>query len=120
MPKEFKWTVSRSSLLEDSYNAIMAVHDTELLKSRLYVTFQGESGLDYGGLARWEGLNCNKQFISCYFREWFYLLSHEMFNPYYGLFEYSARCVCVCMHVCLFVCLFISLYVLICACVYLI
>lgn len=30
--------------------------------------------LDYGGLAR----------------EWFYLLSKEMFNPYYGLFEYSA------------------------------
>ena len=24
------------------------------------------------------------------FREWFYLLSKEMFNPYYGLFEYSA------------------------------
>ena len=31
-------------------------------------------GLDYGGVAR----------------EWFYLLSKEMFNPYYGLFEYSA------------------------------
>ena len=30
-------------------------------------------------------------FIICLFREWFYLLSHEMFNPYYGLFEYSAR-----------------------------
>ena len=29
---------------------------------------------DYGGLSR----------------EWFFLLSHEMFNPYYGLFEYSA------------------------------
>ena len=30
--------------------------------------------------------------------EWFFLLSHEMFNPYYGLFEYSARyiqCVCI-------------------------
>lgn len=24
-------------------------------------------------------------------REWFYLLSKEVFNPYYGLFEYSAR-----------------------------
>jgi E3 ubiquitin-protein ligase NEDD4 len=24
-------------------------------------------------------------------REWLYLLSHEMFSPYYGLFEYSAR-----------------------------
>ena len=36
--------------------------------------FDGEIGLDYGGVAR----------------EWFYLLSKEMFNPYYGLFEYSA------------------------------
>lgn len=24
-------------------------------------------------------------------REWFFLLSHEMFNPSYGLFEYSAH-----------------------------
>ena len=53
----------------------MNVGNVEKLKSRLYVKFQGESGLDYGGLAR----------------EWFYLLSHEMFSPYYGLFEYSAR-----------------------------
>lgn len=56
MPKDFKWTVSRSSILEDSYNAIMVVKDPEFLKSRLYVTFKGEPGLDYGGLARWEGL----------------------------------------------------------------
>ena len=52
MPNEFKWTVSRSSILEDSYNAIMAVSNAEFLKSRLYVIFRGESGLDYGGLAR--------------------------------------------------------------------
>ena len=53
----------------------MNVRDVEALKSRLYVEFQGETGLDYGGLAR----------------EWFHLLSHEMFSLYYGLFEYSAR-----------------------------
>ena len=41
---------------------------------RLWIEFEGEVGLDYGGLAR----------------EWFYCLSKEMFNPYYGLFEYSA------------------------------
>jgi E3 ubiquitin-protein ligase NEDD4 len=28
--------------------------------------------------------------LSLFIREWFYLLSKEMFNPYYGLFEYSA------------------------------
>lgn len=41
---------------------------------RLWVIFDGERGLDYGGLSR----------------EWFLILSREMFNPYYGLFEYSA------------------------------
>ena len=42
--------------------------------SRLWIVFDGEQGLDYGGVAR----------------EFFYLLSNQMFNPYYGLFEYSA------------------------------
>ena len=37
------------------------------------IKFRGEDGLDYGGVAR----------------EWLYLLSHEMLNPYYGLFQYS-------------------------------
>ena len=41
---------------------------------KFFAEFDGEIGLDYGGVAR----------------EWFYLLSKEMFNPYYGLFEYSA------------------------------
>ena len=27
--------------------------------------------------------------VSCVCREWLYLLSHEMLNPYYGLFQYS-------------------------------
>ncbi|KAH9954579.1 hypothetical protein BC827DRAFT_1379414 [Russula dissimulans] len=36
---------------------------------------RGEDALDYGGVSR----------------EWFFLLSHEMFNPSYGLFEYSAH-----------------------------
>lgn len=43
------------------------------MKKRLMIKFKGEEGLDYGGLAR----------------EWLYLLSHEMLNPQYGLFEYS-------------------------------
>ena len=41
----------------------------------LWVGFQGEKGLNYGGVAR----------------ECFSLLPHEMFSPCYGLFEYSAR-----------------------------
>ena len=42
------------------------------MRKRLMVKFKGEEGLDYGGVAR----------------EWLYLLSHEMLNPYYGLFQY--------------------------------
>lgn len=40
---------------------------------RLMVKFKGEEGLDYGGIAR----------------EWLHLLSREMLNPQYGLFQYS-------------------------------
>ena len=75
IPRQLNIPLRRDRLFEDSYNVIMNVRDVEHLKSRLYVEFQGETGLDYGGLAR----------------EWFHLLSHEMFSPYYGLFEYSAR-----------------------------
>ena len=52
----------------------MNCKNTEHLKTRLWIEFEGERGLDYGGVSR----------------EWFYLLSKDMFNPYYGLFEYSA------------------------------
>ena len=42
------------------------------LRRRLFIIFRGEEGLDYGGPAR----------------EWFFLLSHQMLNPMYCLFEY--------------------------------
>lgn len=74
VPNKFEIKVRRASILEDSFRAIMTVNKIELLKTKLWVEFEGEVGLDYGGLAR----------------EWFFLLSKEMFNPYYGLFEYSA------------------------------
>ncbi|THV00829.1 HECT-domain-containing protein [Dendrothele bispora CBS 962.96] len=66
--------VRRSQIMEDSYSAIMA-HSGEDLKRRLMVSFDGEDALDYGGVGR----------------EWFFLLSHEIFNPSYGLFEYSTH-----------------------------
>ena len=65
----------RDNVFEDSFRAVTNVQPLSSFHSRLYVKFGGESGLDYGGLAR----------------EWFFLLSHEMFSPYYGLFEYAAR-----------------------------
>ncbi|KAI2666528.1 E3 ubiquitin-protein ligase SMURF2 [Labeo rohita] len=56
----------------ESYRQVMKMRPKDLWK-RLMVKFRGEEGLDYGGVAR----------------EWLYLLSHEMLNPYYGLFQYS-------------------------------
>jgi len=64
--------VSRGEVFEDSYRQIVKMRPKDMRK-RLMVKFQGEEGLDYGGVAR----------------EWLYLLSHEMLNPYYGLFQYS-------------------------------
>ena len=67
--------VKRNNLWEDSFRAIMNVKDMQQFYLRPDVKFDGERGYDYGGLSR----------------EWFHLLSKEMFNPYYGLFEYAAR-----------------------------
>jgi len=64
--------VSRGEVFEDSYRQVVKMRPKDMRK-RLMVKFQGEEGLDYGGVAR----------------EWLYLLSHEMLNPYYGLFQYS-------------------------------
>uniref|UniRef100_A0A7M4EZB2 E3 ubiquitin-protein ligase n=1 Tax=Crocodylus porosus TaxID=8502 RepID=A0A7M4EZB2_CROPO len=74
IPNRFEMKVHRTTILEDSYRRIIAVKRAEFLKAKLWIEFDGEKGLDYGGVAR----------------EWFFLLSKEMFNPYYGLFEYSA------------------------------
>ena len=67
IPNKFEIKVHRASILEDSYRIINTVARPELLKTKLWVEFDGEVGLDYGGVAR----------------EWFFLLSKEMFNPYY-------------------------------------
>ncbi|XP_014219379.1 E3 ubiquitin-protein ligase SMURF2 [Copidosoma floridanum] len=64
--------VSRNEIFEESYRLIMKMRPKDMRK-RLMVKFRGEEGLDYGGIAR----------------EWLYLLSHEMLNPQYGLFQYS-------------------------------
>uniref|UniRef100_A0A8C7IMJ5 E3 ubiquitin-protein ligase n=1 Tax=Oncorhynchus kisutch TaxID=8019 RepID=A0A8C7IMJ5_ONCKI len=74
LPSHVKITVSRQTLFEDSFQQIMALKPYDL-RRRLYVIFRGEEGLDYGGLAR----------------SWFFLLSHEVLNPMYCLFEYAGK-----------------------------
>ena len=43
------------------------------LRRKLHVSFEGEEGIDYGGVAR----------------EWFFLLSREVLNPMWCLFQYA-------------------------------
>ena len=64
--------VSRQEIFEESYRIVMKMRPKDMRK-RLMVKFKGEEGLDYGGVAR----------------EWLHLLSREMLNPQYGLFQYS-------------------------------
>lgn len=69
-PGHVKVQVQRTNLFDDSYNQITKLHAYDL-RRKLFLTFKGEDGLDYGGVAR----------------EWFFLLSHEVLNPMYCLFQ---------------------------------
>uniref|UniRef100_A0A8C6URF3 E3 ubiquitin-protein ligase n=1 Tax=Neogobius melanostomus TaxID=47308 RepID=A0A8C6URF3_9GOBI len=72
MSQHIKITVTRKTLFEDSFQQVMLYFD---LRRRLWIIFPGEEGLDYGGVAR----------------QWFFLLSHEVLNPMYCLFEYAGK-----------------------------
>lgn len=74
LPNHIKLSVTRQTLFEDSFHQLMRLPAFEL-RRRLYIIFRGEEGLDYGGVAR----------------EWFFLLSHEVLNPMYCLFEYANK-----------------------------
>uniref|UniRef100_A0A8C6WY03 E3 ubiquitin-protein ligase n=1 Tax=Neogobius melanostomus TaxID=47308 RepID=A0A8C6WY03_9GOBI len=74
MSQHIKITVTRKTLFEDSFQQIMSFNAQDL-RRRLWIIFPGEEGLDYGGVAR----------------QWFFLLSHEVLNPMYCLFEYAGK-----------------------------
>uniref|UniRef100_A0AAR2LXZ5 E3 ubiquitin-protein ligase n=1 Tax=Pygocentrus nattereri TaxID=42514 RepID=A0AAR2LXZ5_PYGNA len=74
LPSHVKISVSRQTLFEDSFQQIMNMKPYDL-RRRLYIIMRGEEGLDYGGIAR----------------QWFFLLSHEVLNPMYCLFEYAGK-----------------------------
>eukprot|EP01125_Pyxidicula_operculata_P016325 TRINITY_DN5602_c0_g1_i1.p1 TRINITY_DN5602_c0_g1~~TRINITY_DN5602_c0_g1_i1.p1 ORF type:complete len:463 (+),score=94.32 TRINITY_DN5602_c0_g1_i1:25-1413(+) len=64
-----KILVSRQNLFEDSFNLLFALPIGELTQ-RLYIKFEGEEGLDYGGMSR----------------EWFLQLSKHFYDPSLKLF----------------------------------
>ncbi|EHK24451.1 uncharacterized protein TRIVIDRAFT_122664, partial [Trichoderma virens Gv29-8] len=67
--------VRRDCLVDDSLTAVSSVIGSggEDLKKGLRISFQGEEGIDAGGLRK----------------EWFLLLIREVFNPDYGMFIYD-------------------------------
>ncbi|KAL8278008.1 hypothetical protein RQP46_009640 [Phenoliferia psychrophenolica] len=67
---ECRLNVRREHLFEDAYAEIMRYSPSDLRK-RLMISFSGEEGLDYGGVSR----------------EFFFLLSHAIFDPSFALFE---------------------------------
>lgn len=64
--------VSRKNVFQESYNYISKANPNEL-KGRFTIEFIGEEGYDAGGLLR----------------EWYTILSKEIFNANYALFKSS-------------------------------
>ena len=67
--------LKRETFLQDAFDILMKKSRKELQRSKLFITFKGEEGLDYSGPSR----------------EFFHLASCELFNPYYCWFEYTQR-----------------------------
>ncbi|XP_059469591.1 E3 ubiquitin-protein ligase HUWE1 isoform X4 [Neocloeon triangulifer] len=64
--------VRRSNVFEDSFRELHR-RSSEDWKNRFYIVFEGEEGQDAGGLLR----------------EWYVIISREIFNPMYALFTTS-------------------------------
>lgn len=77
LPGKCDIKVRRTRILEDSYAAIMG-HSGEDLKRRLMVNFDGEEGLDYGGVSRCVSVLSSRCRTSC-------------FNPENGSSYYRTR-----------------------------
>ncbi|RZF32790.1 hypothetical protein LSTR_LSTR011436 [Laodelphax striatellus] len=65
--------VKRNAIFEDSFRELHRRTPDEW-KNRFYIVFEGEEGQDAGGLLR----------------EWYMIISREIFNPDYALFSTSA------------------------------
>eukprot|EP00163_Fabomonas_tropica_P003775 TRINITY_DN1333_c1_g1_i1.p1 TRINITY_DN1333_c1_g1~~TRINITY_DN1333_c1_g1_i1.p1 ORF type:complete len:2228 (+),score=681.47 TRINITY_DN1333_c1_g1_i1:938-6685(+) len=73
-PSSLRLNLRREHIFEDSFHQLRR-RSPEEMRGRLNVQFVNEMGVDAGGLAR----------------EWFLILSREIFNPNYALFKSSAQ-----------------------------
>lgn len=63
-------SVRRDQVFLDSYRSLFFKSNEDIKNSKLEITFKGEAGVDAGGVTR----------------EWYQVLSRQMFNPDYALF----------------------------------
>ncbi|KAI6649166.1 E3 ubiquitin-protein ligase HECW2-like [Oopsacas minuta] len=66
--------LNRTTFLTSAFQQLMQTPAIKLRRRHIRVNYDTEDGIDEGGLIK----------------EFFFYLSHELFNPSYGLFEYSA------------------------------
>ena len=52
VPNKYDINVRRTNVLEDSFRAVINAPSADYLKTRPWVIFDGEVGLDYGGVQR--------------------------------------------------------------------
>lgn len=71
VPQKMSFTVRRDQVFLDSYRSLFFKSSDEFKKLQLEITFKGELGVDAGGVTR----------------EWYQVLSRQMFNPDYALFS---------------------------------
>merc|ERR1719397_40206 len=69
--------ISRKTIVRDTV-AILALQQPGDLRKRLRIVFDGEQGIDQGGLTK----------------EYFQLIMKELFDPLYGMFIFSASTQC--------------------------
>ena len=53
VPNKYEIHVRRNNIMDDSFRFVLSqCKNVDLLKTKLWIVFDGESGLDYGGVSR--------------------------------------------------------------------
>uniref|UniRef100_A0A2I3HID3 E3 ubiquitin-protein ligase NEDD4-like n=1 Tax=Nomascus leucogenys TaxID=61853 RepID=A0A2I3HID3_NOMLE len=83
IPNRFEMKLHRNNIFEESYRRIMSVKRPDVLKARLWIEFESEKGLDYGGCGpeKWVLSYCPKEMFQPLLRDNYTL----QINPNSGL-----------------------------------
>ena len=53
VPNKYEIHIRRANILDDSFRFVLSqCQKVDLLKTKLWIVFDGETGLDYGGVSR--------------------------------------------------------------------